>query len=237
VDSFWVNSFHSLEKPLLYRAYLRLLYDVFVGEQGWDIPSDHMTGELLPSYFDTKALISVARNSWGQVIGGVRASVPGESFPHEHLFTAHLLHPSMNRVKNQISSLNALAVERGYRRSLYSYGSKNQSVAKQLLDDVMAQSIYQGAKVFVCSTGVIEAAKLLRDFGFKVLDNQFFMDSPYNSLINMAFVAEDDGDLITYVNSCEEKALGSLSFENFIQMHLSSARNYKQAKQDLPKFL
>lgn len=224
MNPFWLKSFHSVEKPLLYRAYLRLLYDVFVGEQGWDLPADNTSGELLPSYYDSKAIISVARNEWGQVIGGIRCSLPGKPIPHEHLFTAHLLHPYINQYRKQIVSLNALAVQKRFRASKFNYGNKNYSLAKHLVDESMCRAIDSGAKIFICSTGIKEAAKLLRSLGFSVLDSGFLSQEPFGNLINMVYVANVEQDTMDYVKTCEEKALGGLDFESFISLRLQSVK-------------
>lgn len=228
MDSFWFNSFFTIEKPLLFRAYSRLLYDVFVGEQGWDLPADHLAGELLPSYYDTKAIVSVARNHWGTVVGGVRCSLPGEAIPHEHLFTSHLLHPAFNRYRKSLSSLNALAVAKPYRQSKFKYGNKSFSLAKYVLDESMQRGLDAGAKVFVATTGAIEAAKLLRSLDFFVLDGVDYQLEPFSGLMNMVYLGDVSSELIEYVKGREQKTLNELGFDTYIQMHLKSLQNLPQ---------
>lgn len=237
MNPFWIKSFHSVEKPLLYRAYLRLLYDIFVGEQGWDLPCDHNSGELLPSYYDTKAIISVARNEWGHAVGGIRCTLPGKALPHEHLFTSHLLHPSINRHRKEISSINALAISRRFRSSKFNYGNKSYSLAKHLVDESMSRAIDSGTKLFVCSTGVVEAAKLLKSLGFYALDCSFQEEKPFGQLMNFAFVADVNEDTANYVKACEEKTLGGLDFESFLQLNLKSVNEYTKHEVERSRFL
>ncbi|MFK8139440.1 MAG: hypothetical protein AB8E15_13855 [Bdellovibrionales bacterium] len=223
---FYFNSFTSVEKPLLYRAYLRLLYDVFVGEQGWDLASDHSVGELMPQVYDKNAVVTVARNHFGNVIGGVRASLPGKDFPHQHFFDKHLKEAVFAPFEKKISSLNALAVKKKHRRSKYSYGANSYSLASQVLDQVMLHSFNSGTEVFLASTGTIEAAKLLRSHGFFLLDGSFNFESPFSNLVNMVFIASPNLELLDYVKNCEEAALQGNDFNFYVEAVLSSVSDY-----------
>jgi hypothetical protein len=103
------------------RAFNRLKFSVFGGEQGWRLPVEQDGITAADDGFDGESIF-VRASERGRLVGGVRVTSAKDGFPREKLFSRVLEWPCLVAVRAHLFTMNALMVTPNRRGRLFSFG-------------------------------------------------------------------------------------------------------------------
>ncbi|WP_108681308.1 hypothetical protein [Methyloceanibacter sp. wino2] len=170
--------------------YREIKHDVFVIEQGWQLPLEPCSRRVAPDPFDPHSMFVIARAD-GRAIGIARATMIGESFPHANFFTELMKRPELEGVRAAVATVNAVAVLPPFRgRSVPIKGSaSSMTAAKALMVELTRRLERDGAEIVLLTTSPGIAAVFFDHLGFYLLGPPFRSDG--RTLINMGLGVHD----------------------------------------------
>ncbi len=183
--------FKKSENSVLYEAYRKLKYKIFVTECGWEaLTSDTEPNKAKVDQYDAIGRFLIALNEDQIPIGILRGIALRKGFPHKSLFDRHLANDIVNNMLANMCTLNALAVLPKYRGKIFNYKGLpwTGSVGKIMMLALM-QSFEKDQIVATIITAQGQAgAKFFQSLGFKMIDHPIVTDLHPDPLTNMALI-------------------------------------------------
>ena len=173
-----------------FRDYCGIKHDVFVLEQGWQLPLDSDGQIVAPDAFDPHSMFVLAR-AGGQAIGIARATMICDAFPHAEFFTSLMERPELRAVRAAVATVNAVAVLPAFRgRAVKIHGRGHTMTAgKALMAELSKRLDDAGAEVSLLTTSPGVAAVFFDHLGYYLIDPPF--QSGGRTLINMGLGIHD----------------------------------------------
>ncbi|MDJ0514164.1 MAG: hypothetical protein QNJ62_12050 [Methyloceanibacter sp.] len=173
-----------------FREYRKLKHEVFVLEQGWQLPVDADGQHVEPDPFDPHSMFVIGRVD-GSAIGIARATMIDEAFPHADFFVGLMRRPEIKGVRAAVATVNAVAVLPAFRgRPMRVLGSaRTMTTAKALMVELIRRLEREGTEIVLLTTSPGIAAVFFDHLGFYVLGPTF--KSAGRTLINMGLGIHD----------------------------------------------
>ncbi len=173
-----------------FREYRKIKHEVFVLEQGWQLPVDADGRHVEPDPFDSHSMFVIGRVD-GSAIGIARATMIDEAFPHADFFVDLMRRPEIKGVRAAIATVNAVAVLPAFRgRPMRVVGStRSMTTAKALMVELMKRLERDGTEIVLLTTSPGIAAVFFDHLGFYLLGPPFKSDG--RTLINMGLGIHD----------------------------------------------
>jgi len=173
-----------------FREYRKLKHEVFVLEQGWQLPVDADGRHVEPDPFDRHSMFVIGRVD-GSAIGIARATMIDEAFPHAEFFVDLMRRPEIKGVRAAVATVNAVAVLPAFRgRRMRVVGSaRSMTTAKALMVELMRRLERDGTEIVLLTTSPGIAAVFFDHLGFYLLGPAFSREG--RSLINMGLGIHD----------------------------------------------
>lgn len=170
--------------------YRKLKHEVFVLEQGWQLPLDADDQRVAPDPFDPHSMFVIGRVG-GQTVGIARATMIDDGFPHAEFFTELMQRPELRGVRTAVATVNAVAVLPAFRgRPLrVEGGARSMTTAKALMVELARRLERGGAEVVLLTTSPGVAAVFFDHLGFYLIGPPFRSDG--RRLINMGLGVHD----------------------------------------------
>jgi hypothetical protein len=173
-DNYQFELFTKATSPNFLEAYLRLKYLVFVREQGWfSLPHSNENEMAYPDAFDTQSIFILAQDPDAAPAGIARATMPPGPLPHMDLLDRHLCAPELEPLREQIATVNAVAVLKKFRGKIIAFQGDNFTVGQVM--------------VAIPKTG----ARFFTRLGFYALDKPFQYGPSPKPLINLGLLLHD----------------------------------------------
>lgn len=237
-----VNFFDDTSVPD-FRDYREIKHDVFVLEQGWQLPLEPDAARVAPDPFDPHSMFVIARAD-GKAIGIARATMICDAFPHAEFFTDLMARPELQAVRVAIATVNAVAVLPEFRGRAVRIDGRPHSMtaAKALMVELTKRLREADAEVVLLTTSPGLAAVFFDHLGYYLISPPF--ESSGRTLINMGLCVHDadhfheigsplahldDGEgasdaerrCIAYFRACSEKVLHGKPMEEFCHAELA----------------
>jgi hypothetical protein len=173
----------------LFAAYLKLKYDVFVGEMHWDkIPFDKTKRTMLPDRYDDQSKFCAAIDPLAGLVGVVRGTLPArlaDMYRAELYMDFFNLEP-VRTFDGKIATINSLAIRPEYRWGHISRASTAAQHRVALSDTLMKNMAVQlghiGAEVVLLSAIQGPSYSLMKRIGFKTIKSPYvFLPSDYST--------------------------------------------------------
>ena len=173
-----------------FREYRRLKHDVFVREQGWELPSEPDAQLVHPDAFDSQSMFVLA-HAGGKAIGIARATMIRDAFPHAEFFAEQMDRPELQAVRRETATVNAVAVLPEFRGRAVQIEGRAQSMTagKALMVELTKRLYDAGAAVVLLTTSPGVAAVFFDHLGYYLIDAPF--RSGGRTLINMGLGIHD----------------------------------------------
>lgn len=173
-----------------FREYRGIKHDVFVLEQGWQLPLELGTHHVAPDPFDPHSMFVIAR-AGGKAIGIARATMICVAFPHEEFFAGQMERPELRSVRAAVATVNAVAVLPEYRGKAVRIDgcARTMTAGKALMVELTKRLDDAGAEVVLLTTSPGVAAVFFDHVGYYLIDPPF--ESGGRTLINMGLGVHD----------------------------------------------
>ena len=175
-----------------FRDYREIKHDVFVLEQGWQLPLDGDAQIVAPDAFDPHSMFVLA-SAGGKAIGIARATMICDAFPHAEFFTGLMARPELQTVRAAVATVNAVAVLPAFRgKAMQIHGrGRTMTAGKALMTELTKRLDHAGAEVSLLTTSPGVAAVFFDHLGYYLIDPPF--QSGGRALINMGLGVHDIG--------------------------------------------
>jgi len=173
-----------------FREYRGIKHDVFVQEQGWQLPLEADAQIVAPDSSDPHSMFVIARAE-GHAIGIARATMIRDAFPHAELFAGQMERPELQAVRAAIATVNSVAVRPAFRgRAVQVHGhARTMTAGKALMVELTRRLHHAGAEVVLLTTSPGIAAVFFDHLGYYVIDPPFHALD--RTLINMGLGVHD----------------------------------------------
>jgi GNAT superfamily N-acetyltransferase len=173
-----------------FREYRGIKHDVFVQEQGWQLPLEADAQTVAPDSSDPDSMFVIARAE-GHAIGIARATMIRDAFPHAELFAGQMERPELQAVRTAIATVNSVAVRPAFRgRAVQVHGhARTMTAGKALMVELIRRLHDVGAEVVLLTTSPGIAAVFFDHLGYYVIDPPFHALD--RTLINMGLGVHD----------------------------------------------
>jgi len=173
-----------------FRDYRGIKHDVFVLEQGWQLPLEPEGGRVAPDPSDLHSMFVIAR-AGGHAIGIARATMIRDAFPHADLFAGQMARPELQAVRMAIATVNSVAVLPAFRgRAVRVDGhARTMTAGKALMVELTRRLDTAGAEVALLTTSPGIAAVFFDHLGYYLIDPPFHALD--RNLINMGLCVHD----------------------------------------------
>lgn len=173
-----------------FHEYREIKHDVFVLEQGWQLPLEPDAGRVAPDPSDPHSMFVIARAK-GHAIGIARATMICDAFPHAELFTEHMARPELQAVRAVVVTINSVAVLPAFRgKAVRVHGRRRTMTAgKALMVELTRRLDEAGAEVALLTTSPGIAAVFFDHLGYYLVDPPFHALG--RNLINMGLCVHD----------------------------------------------
>jgi len=184
-----VSFFDDTSAPQ-FREYRGIKHDVFVQEQGWQLPLEADAQIVAPDSSDPHSMFVIA-HAEGQAIGIARATMIRDAFPHAELFAGQMEQPELQAVRAAIATVNSVAVRPAFRgRAVQVHGrARTMTAGKALMVELTRRLHDAGAEVVLLTTSPGIAAVFFDHLGYYVIDPPFHALD--RTLINMGLGVHD----------------------------------------------
>ncbi len=189
---FTLLSFSAKDSPILYLAYLKIKYDVFVKELGWaKLPHSAIDKIAYADPYDEIADFIIARYG-NKTVGITRVIKIHSNFPHKEFFEPILHTKVLKPFQNKLATLNAVAIKKKYRRIKVWNNSRQVTIGELILVKSVNHLQNQGAKIVFITTDPNGAGgAFFRKLGFYTISPSFYYPHSPTILVNMALVIND----------------------------------------------
>ncbi len=187
----------------------KLKAEVFVKEQGWQLPIEG--DRCSTSLSDLRAIFVLAETPEGEPVGMMRGELcESQSIPHREWFQAHSA-----VLPGTIGYISSVCVLRRF-RGVRSFGTDGalQNITAMMLASMKQALVPSGAELIVMCTATAALTVVSRKNGFRLIDPPFKAMRPVYELINLAWSPEKQ--LSAYLNQREKKILSSLSMDEVL---------------------
>jgi GNAT superfamily N-acetyltransferase len=173
-----------------FREYRGIKHDVFVLEQGWQLPLEPDAPRVTPDPFDPHSMFVIAR-AHGHAIGIARATMISNAFPHAEFFAGQMDRPELKAVRTAVATVNAVAVRPEYRGKAVRIDgdARTMTAGKALMVELTKRLDEAGAEVVLLTTSPGIAAVFFDHLGYYLIDPPF--ESGGRTLINMGLGVHD----------------------------------------------
>jgi GNAT superfamily N-acetyltransferase len=173
-----------------FREYRGIKHDVFVLEQGWQLPVEAGAQIVAPDPSDPHSMFVIARAEC-HAIGIARATMIRDAFPHAELFAGQMERPELQAVRAAIATVNSVAVRPAFRgRAVQVHGRAQTMTAGKALMVELTRCLHDaGAEVVLLTTSPGIAAVFFDHLGYYVIDPPFHALD--RTLINMGLGVHD----------------------------------------------
>jgi GNAT superfamily N-acetyltransferase len=184
-----VSFFDDTSAPQ-FREYRGIKHDVFVQEQGWQLPLEADAQIVAPDSSDPHSMFVIA-HAESQAIGIARATMIRDAFPHAELFAGQMERPELQAVRAAIATVNSVAVRPAFRgRAVQVHGrARTMTAGKALMVELTRRLHDAGAEVVLLTTSPGIAAVFFDHLGYYVIDPPFHALD--RTLINMGLGVHD----------------------------------------------
>lgn len=183
-------SFFDDTSVLEFREYRGIKHDVFVLEQGWQLPLESDAQRVAQDAFDPHSIFVIAR-AGGKAIGIARATMICDAFPHAEFFTGQMDGEELRAVQSAVATVNAVAVLPEFRGRAVRVDGRAQTMTtgKALMVELTRRLHDKGAVVSLLTTSPGVAAVFFDHLGYYLIDPPF--QSGGGTLINMGLGVHD----------------------------------------------
>jgi GNAT superfamily N-acetyltransferase len=173
-----------------FRDYREVKHDVFVLEQGWQLPLEPDGQRVAPDSFDPHSMFVIARAE-ARAIGIARATMIRDAFPHAEFFAEHMAWPELHAVRSAVATVNSVAVLPQFRGKAVRVGNhaRAMTVGKALMTELTRRLDAAGATVALLTTSPGIAAVFFDHLGYYLIDPPF--QTLDRNLINMGLCVHD----------------------------------------------
>ncbi len=184
-----VSFFDDMSVPE-FREYRGIKHDVFVLEQGWQLPLEPDARRVAPDPSDPHSMFVIAR-AGGHAVGIARATMIRDAFPHAQLFAGQMERPELQAVRVGIATVNSVAVRPAFRgKAVRVHGrARTMTAGKALMVELTRRLHDAGAEVVLLTTSPGVAAVFFDHLGYYVIDPPFHALD--RNLINMGLCVHD----------------------------------------------
>jgi GNAT superfamily N-acetyltransferase len=188
-----VSFFDDTSVPA-FREYRGIEHDVFVLEQGWQLPLEEGAQIVAPDPSDPHSMFVIARAA-GHAIGIARATMIRDAFPHAQLFAGQMERPELQAARTAIATVNSVAVRPAFRgKAVRVDGRARTMTAGNALIVELTRRLHDAeAEVVLLTTSLGVAAVFFDHLGYYLLDPPFH--APNRILINMGLGVHDTDHL------------------------------------------
>lgn len=185
----------------------KMQYDLFVSEQGWNLPSQERKGITLPAEGDRFAVNLVMYNN-SQAIGCCRVfSHLDQNFPQENIFDKLLdYREDLYDHCSLIAGLGIIPEYRG-RCGREKIDDRRKSIPRRLIYAAVEESKRQGKGISLLATGTAQMASLSHKLGFISFGFKEGNYGPFEGLLLMAKIDEnlDKPSIVKYIKDSSTK--------------------------------
>jgi GNAT superfamily N-acetyltransferase len=173
-----------------FREYRGIKHDVFVQEQGWQLPLEASAQIVAPDPSDPHSMFVIARTG-GKAIGIARATMIRDAFPHAELFAGQMKRPELQAVQTAVATVNSVAVRPEFRGKAVRVDghARTMTSAKALMVELTKRLHDAGAEVVLLTTSPGVAAVFFDHVGYYLIDPPFHALD--RTLINMGLGVHD----------------------------------------------
>ena len=173
-----------------FREYRGIKHNVFVLEQGWQLPSESEAQRVAQDAFDPHSIFVIAR-AGGKAIGIARATMISDAFPHAEFFTGQMDREELRAVQSAVATVNAVAVLPEFRGRAVRVDGRAQTMTtgKALMVELTRRLHDKGAVVSLLTTSPGVAAVFFDHLGYYLIGPPF--QSGGRTLINMGLGVHD----------------------------------------------
>jgi GNAT superfamily N-acetyltransferase len=173
-----------------FREYRGIKHDVFVAEQGWQLPLEADAQIVAPDPSDPHSMFVIAHAD-GHAIGIARATMIRDAFPHAGLFAGQMERPELQAVRAAIATVNSVAVRAAFRgKAVQVHGrARTMTAGKALMVELTRRLHDAGAEVVLLTTSPGIAAVFFDHLGYYTIDPPFHALD--RNLINMGLCVHD----------------------------------------------
>jgi hypothetical protein len=219
----------------LFDGYLKIKYQVFVEEMGWDrIPFSKVDHAALEDRYDAEGTFCAAVDARNQVVGAVRGTLPKQlrDMYRAELYADLAKLDFVKALDGKVATVNAMAVAAKYRwlyaaRCAAGTPLREQPVAVSdtLMTCIMAQLRSMGALVILLSAIRGPAYALMKRVGFKTFNPpHMFYPADYSSNPNAPDLTVFD--MAAIVDDTLAPAVGPSSVDDTAAAALRALRDY-----------
>jgi len=189
---FTLLSFSAKDNPILYLAYLKIKYDVFIKELGWTkLPHSVVDEVAYADPYDKMADFIIAKDG-NKIIGITRIIKIQHDFPHKEFFEPILRTKVLKPFQNKLATLNSVAIKKEYRGIKIWSNSRLVTIGELILVNSVKHLQTQGAKiVFITTDPNGSGGAFFRKLGFYTISPPFSYPHSPTILINMALIIND----------------------------------------------
>lgn len=214
-----IKCFLIADEPELYEKFLQLSYEVFISEQGWNIPCDHEKKILNPSKADQNCFLAVIIKE-DEVIAGIKGSLPRQELSSLGCYENFLSVQEVEAYKESTNCLSTVSVKSEYRNKRYTIDCIKQSLAFHMSHAAIEYSKQLESELVLASTGVVEGAFLISSFGFYLVEPPQEDSLPYKNVIQMALPTKQQIDLVDFLAKKQEDIIKEQDFKSYILQRL-----------------